>query len=414
MTRIQGLNDSASLTGRNMAPVGFDVHKGAEMVRGETMRDNRIGRNLDYFRIVPRPGFEKYVPSITALLGPQPRSIARVYMVGDVDQCLDARYVERLSTGFTRRTCNGAMIISELGPNGFDFTPKPCLKNTSEGCKCRRRATLYFYLPELAASTGIVFLFAFGTGSAEEIRNLTGQLEFCTQAANGQLWRIPFTLFRRTEKVPRIGKDNQPMMVEESRVHLLGNLAGVFGLPAGDTPILPSLTNGHDQSPIDEPDELPEPGNDPARAEPAPDLKSYWIFFSNMVAQRLGITIEDLLDACGCESSDGFLKRFVNLTQAQDALRDLVIDQQMPVRADRVEISHVRNNPNNRIYTFDVDFCQVTAGERKAFIEAGYITEADWTNTGRIRIETGVVFTIKRNIRKTAKTAYYTVDQVFG
>lgn len=170
--------------------------------KGDEKTGNRIGKDLDYFRVVSdRPGL---ADKIRELYGNQPKEI-KVWLPYATPQENFDPWMKEYGTSGLKRKCDGVnqhLWLSESGSTyesvdqGFD--PKPCIVTTGGKCACQRTAPLKVILPELFALGHAGYLEVV-TSSKHDILTIQAAISQAF-AMKQDLIGVPFRLTRQSEE----------------------------------------------------------------------------------------------------------------------------------------------------------------------------------------------------------------------
>lgn len=394
-TRIKGMTDVGSHSAKNLWPIGADVYKGAPKRKTKNKKGEDIevaGENLPYFRVVFRKGYEMYEPAFRVMYGNKPDKFTNVRLAGTTDEVFPTGMAQFGGNHVLLRSCDQETIDLEWGPNGYDHTPKPCLRNTEKGCQCDWRGRLWFYLPDLMARTGVPFQFEMGTGDHRELRDITTHLDWVVNMV-GSLSVIPFTLYRdaieQTRPVKNKAGEIVPARVMNYPVILLCDMTRLplDKLPSGG-PGIPDIlppASVPDNNYLSDGDEASQEQQESAFGHPSTTDLRWWNYFADMVRIRLDIEPDDVMNWYECETQAEFTARFRTLDEARQAVANEIARTALPVKVFEVTVKALRNNPTNHCYVVDTGFGFATVFERQPFIDGGVIKMGEWSKLGTYR-----------------------------
>lgn len=206
---IKGLSDR----GLSFPIVGHIRKGGPKTGEGES---TRIGKDLEFFRVEFDEGESELVEKFRRIYGEQPRSLRVVLPFNEIDRFFDC-WQEAYLAGAMIHRCDGERVqwardpeTGEIlvkdwkGPGGQEVLCSGgpvAFYTTGQGkkksVKCDRVGRLKVILPELGRLACLVV----HTGSALDVVNLNGQLEWYKWLANGKLTGLTFQLKRKPSMV---------------------------------------------------------------------------------------------------------------------------------------------------------------------------------------------------------------------
>lgn len=214
-----------------------DFRKGGEMVENEDPKKNRIGRDLDYFRVTFGKGHEHLKSLFDEMYGDKPVHFPSVFLDGQtVNDVFDYWWMDRTKTKVLHK-CDGFTQVQYWDVKAADYGDSPieCVAN-STGCDCKRRGTLKILLPDFVAATGYWGYFAVHTGSFYDIANIAGYLRKM-YGLTGNLSGIPFVLSRVPQTIvkPNIkGEPGDKLRGESALIYLYSDPGTTRNLLAGN------------------------------------------------------------------------------------------------------------------------------------------------------------------------------------
>lgn len=181
-----------------------DIRKGSEQIEKERdgKKYNVVGRDLDYFRVTFRRGYEHLKPIFDAHYGDKPTMFQNVFMDGDSpDTTFDYWLVERTKTKVIHK-CNGEVQSQrwDAATAEYLYDNATCAKVDGSGCNCVRSGVLKILLGDFFNVTGIWGVFLVHTSSFNDIANIIGYLKK-QQRILGTLFQVPFVLSRVAESI---------------------------------------------------------------------------------------------------------------------------------------------------------------------------------------------------------------------
>lgn len=189
---IKGLTDRRAPT----FPKIGDIRKGAKKTR-----EDRPGKDLDYFRYAPLEGEEAAAAKFHEVYGDKPREINILLPFDELDRNFEA-YMERHTAGALQ--CRGDSWTTSLWRDKegvMQHTSKQCPDKPCEGCKETGR--LKVIIPELRRLAFVTV----HTTSMWDIIELTENLRALKSMTGNGLRGIPLVLKRRPRMIstPRAG-----------------------------------------------------------------------------------------------------------------------------------------------------------------------------------------------------------------
>lgn len=217
-----------SIKGRDLI-----LHQGLPIIgklrKGESQEDAQerarkagkrgaMPQELNYFRLAVNDApaslytASQIESAFEALYGAQPKSISGVkFLTDNVDEAFKTQYARfgKRSDGtpVLTRVCDGEHIqYRNEGANGIDRTKSHCICDWDSKdaaalkANCQPSGELFFWLPELTKTTGVLGLFKLETHSTNDIVNITSTLNMIAQST-GNLRQWSFTLYRQAKNV---------------------------------------------------------------------------------------------------------------------------------------------------------------------------------------------------------------------
>lgn len=212
---IKGLTDTGTRRFNEIGVIRKGGPKGA----------NRPGKDLSYFRVVFYEGEEEAARRFQEVYGDRPREINVWLPFDTVSEVWDA-WNEAYTAGALVHRCNGEWVDYARDPQtgevlvrfGRDLKtglPVPCTgepvyfytnkKGEQVGVHCAPRGRLRVIIPELQR---IAYL-TVKTGSYNDVRNLSEQLNGFEDLTNYHLRSVPFRLCRQKKMVPTPGPNGK-------------------------------------------------------------------------------------------------------------------------------------------------------------------------------------------------------------
>lgn len=171
----------------------------AVLKKGGEGGENRIGKDLSYFRVVFKPEYAFLQSEFEQMYGTQPDKFEITLLPGNPQTVFTSWYQAYSANQTLKARCDGETIQKQWRDKGYDFTPSPCHRQNDE-CPlgCEARGYLPFMLPDFMKASRIMGLFVLQTGSAIDINTIASVLEL-THGMCGACNAVEYTLSR----VPR-------------------------------------------------------------------------------------------------------------------------------------------------------------------------------------------------------------------
>lgn len=181
----------------------------ATLRKGGPKGDKRPGRDLDHFRVVFRPGYERLLPTFQRLYGNEPRELDGVRFLDG--QPFTFCYEAWRRTNQTIRARHDGKVYTKrwTDENGYSFTPDPVTAADLEDCKPVGRLT--FMLEDFFRVSGVVGVFIALTGSTGDRDTVQAYLAVM-EHMNIPLTAVPFTL-RRVPRQFTVNIEGKPSSV---------------------------------------------------------------------------------------------------------------------------------------------------------------------------------------------------------
>ncbi len=209
-----------NVTDLRLPRIGVIV-KGGEMTRGATAKDNRPGKDLEYFRLT------KADPAVMKAwretFGDEPRSISGILPYADPAECLsvwdelyDSKRLLWRGDGERLHIKLDGNAYVRYAPDSGPMQPAPAGAKVGQG-KVMRRSRLRLLLPQLR----IAGIFEIASGSAIDADELWGNLMWIKSTVP-TLQGAPVTVFRAPRQFNIPNRDNTgTIAVTKHMLHLM-------------------------------------------------------------------------------------------------------------------------------------------------------------------------------------------------
>lgn len=189
----------------------------AVLRKGAPKEGNKPGRELPYFRVDWRPGYEGLARVFEHLYGPQPDRIGGLRLIGE--HPFQFFYETWHGNATLKARHDGRAFIKRwAGAEGYDFTPVPVDQYPTLAAECSPVGRLFFWLPALAAETFEIGKFIAITTSINDCAGLYSYVEML-RLSRLPLYDLDFEVYRegRNFTVPVNGK---PSVVTKHMIRL--------------------------------------------------------------------------------------------------------------------------------------------------------------------------------------------------
>lgn len=187
------------------------LRKGAPMESYVDKKDGKTkkkaGRELPYFRMDWRPGYEYLAPEFEDIYGAEPVRIPGVQLIGarPFQACFETWHGNQT----LKARHNGQVWIKRWTDQGYSFEPDPIDVDMTLAAECVPVGRLFFWLPELAARTFEIGKFIAITTSPNDCQQLDAYVKMGRRLV--PIYQTAFELFRepRDFTVPIKGKPSK-------------------------------------------------------------------------------------------------------------------------------------------------------------------------------------------------------------
>lgn len=176
--------------------------------KGAPRDGKKIGRELPYFRVDWRPGYEYLAEPFADLYGAEPDHIPGLRLIGASP--FQFFYEAWHGNATLKARHDGRVFIKRWTPAGYDFEPLPVDQAPDLAAECTPVGRLLFWLPALAARTFEIGKFIAITTSINDCSGLYAYVQMLA-LAGAPVYDLDFELYRepRDFTVPVNGKPSK-------------------------------------------------------------------------------------------------------------------------------------------------------------------------------------------------------------
>lgn len=382
------------------------IRKGEEKVD-----EKKPGRELEYFRVVPRDGFEGVAQAFESVFGTEPRSF-RARLAGSNLDDVFPHWLEQWAGGLLMRRCDGETILVDRTRKGEDVAGGVC-GYASGSCHCRPMGDLKLVIPALY-EYGYYGFFFLRTNSISDIRLIVGLLNDLEDRLKNTVGRlrlqdVELDIYRAEESLTYVKGDGS----RGSRDHYLVKIKLSSDWVADNAALLQPRSGPALPAPaVDMSDELAK--LDQSQAEGEPDLVSdhepdrpagmgrdhAMIEYIKYAAGRYlgGMAPSEILNIAGVPN---LIEKYLDDPGgAYDLIALGIVREQLPVKVYGVGVR--QDKSGRRRYAMNFGFGTAYSYTREPFREVGLAVDDRWEVDGEnIPFEEPLVATITRTANST-------------